>query len=501
MSPTIAGTPRALLAAAAHRGSAAAFRRLPLFPVSAPSVSASIAGSAAVGLMPLEDPTRSIALNAPLLALVAFVVISLGWATRLSAVSPPTAPAIGVTSGVASAGALLQRLVRAVPSAPSVLLARLRPGEPWVLVQVDGKAVHVQGAERIEAALAAAGLRLEPGDRVVTLPNGGQRLVERAVPFSIIDSGVPYGQRVVARSVGEALAAAGITIDAADTVVPPPDTLLEPGMQIALFRARFVTITAPDVRLDARTRAATVAELLAEHGLALGPRDRVEPPVESTPPANGIVRVVRVEELEQRELSLIQFQTRIEYSADVPAGVRQRRRAGAAGLLERLVHVIFENDEEVERIPLSERILRAATDEIIALGRPGLSPLPLAPALPATPVTPAISTIPGAPEVPFRRVVNMVATAYDPGPISTGKAPGHPAYGITATGIRATYGVVAVDPSVIPFYTRLYIPGYGYAIAADTGGAIRGNRIDLFYPTYGEAIQWGRRSVPVYILE
>lgn len=71
----------------------------------------------------------------------------------------------------------------------------------------------------------------------------------------------------------------------------------------------------------------------------------------------------------------------------------------------------------------------------------------------------------------------------------------------TATGAEAVKGVAAVDTSVIPFGTKLYIPGYGYAVAADTGGAIRGNKIDLCMDSYDEAIQWGRRNVTVYILE
>jgi 3D (Asp-Asp-Asp) domain-containing protein len=71
----------------------------------------------------------------------------------------------------------------------------------------------------------------------------------------------------------------------------------------------------------------------------------------------------------------------------------------------------------------------------------------------------------------------------------------------TATGAEAVKGVVAVDTSVIPLGTELYISGYGYAVAADTGGAIKGNKIDLCMNSYDEAIQWGRRTVEVYILK
>lgn len=93
----------------------------------------------------------------------------------------------------------------------------------------------------------------------------------------------------------------------------------------------------------------------------------------------------------------------------------------------------------------------------------------------------------------FSRVMRMEASAYLP---TDGSGAG-----ITATGIRARHGVVAVDPDVIPLGTHLFIPGYGVALAADVGGAIVGNRIDLCMEDYGEAVQFGRRAIKVYVLE
>ncbi len=73
--------------------------------------------------------------------------------------------------------------------------------------------------------------------------------------------------------------------------------------------------------------------------------------------------------------------------------------------------------------------------------------------------------------------------------------------GITAIGLRARKGIVAVDPSVIPLGTRLYIPGYGEALAADTGGWIKGNRIDLCFETLEECYRYGRRKIKIYLVE
>ena len=93
----------------------------------------------------------------------------------------------------------------------------------------------------------------------------------------------------------------------------------------------------------------------------------------------------------------------------------------------------------------------------------------------------------------YSQVMGMEATAYLP---TDGSAEG-----ITAMGIPATYGIVAVDPDIIPLGTRVYIPGYGEALAADTGGAIYGYRIDLCMEDYCQAMDFGRRTVTVFVLK
>ena len=95
--------------------------------------------------------------------------------------------------------------------------------------------------------------------------------------------------------------------------------------------------------------------------------------------------------------------------------------------------------------------------------------------------------------VPYTQVLGMEATAYLP---TDGSGEG-----ITAMGIPATYGIVAVDPDVIPLGTKVYIPGYGEALAADTGGAIYGYRIDLCMEDYWQAMDFGRRTVTVFVLK
>ena len=76
-------------------------------------------------------------------------------------------------------------------------------------------------------------------------------------------------------------------------------------------------------------------------------------------------------------------------------------------------------------------------------------------------------------------------------------ATGYSLTGKTATGVPVGYGIVAVDPAVIPLGTHMTVPGYGEGVAADTGGSVGGSRIDLWFPTRAEALAWGTRTVTI----
>lgn len=101
--------------------------------------------------------------------------------------------------------------------------------------------------------------------------------------------------------------------------------------------------------------------------------------------------------------------------------------------------------------------------------------------------------------------VSVIATGYTAGKESTGKDPSHPQYGITYSGVsvrRDTYSTIAADLNIFPLGTVLYIPGYGYGIVADTGSAIKGKKIDLYFETVDDVYeQWGKRKVDVYVVK
>lgn len=98
----------------------------------------------------------------------------------------------------------------------------------------------------------------------------------------------------------------------------------------------------------------------------------------------------------------------------------------------------------------------------------------------------------------------VIATGYTAGKESTGKSPSHPSYGITYSGVkvkRDLYSTIAADISLFPIGTILFIPGYGYGVVADTGSAIKGNRIDLYFETVNDVYKkWGKKKLAVYVV-
>ncbi|NHN29232.1 3D domain-containing protein [Paenibacillus agricola] len=103
--------------------------------------------------------------------------------------------------------------------------------------------------------------------------------------------------------------------------------------------------------------------------------------------------------------------------------------------------------------------------------------------------------------------VEVVATGYFAGKESTGKNPGHPEYGVTFSGMKVqrnkqALSTIAADPAFFPIGSVLYIPGYGYGVVADTGGAIKGNRIDLYFETKDQVYkEWGKKTLHVFVVK
>ena len=187
----------------------------------------------------------------------------------------------------------------------------------------------------------------------------------------------------------------------------------------------------------------------------------------------------------------IPYEVQHNYDPTINRGEEVVVQEGEPGVNEVVSEIIMLGGLRIDSRMLSQTMLSEPIDQIIAIGtrNPNQSAR-------------ARFEIPTAEgEFTFGRQLTMEATAYTAGFESTGKRPGDPGYGITASGMRVQHGIVAVDPRVIPLGTPLFIEGYGFAVAADTGSAIRGYKIDLFMYNVQDALNFGRRNVTVFILE
>lgn len=184
--------------------------------------------------------------------------------------------------------------------------------------------------------------------------------------------------------------------------------------------------------------------------------------------------------LERRSLAP---RTITRFSVTLAPGRSKLVARGRPGLVVIALRYTQRDGGPVHRVVLYKALFRKPQPRIVA---EGIEPGTLE-AFEAHGLTEMVSVAHGA------VAMFMVATAY-----TAGSAGGS---GRTASGYRAGHGIVAVDPRVIPLGTRLYIPGYGWAVAGDTGGDIVGNRIDLGFDSLRDAMEFGRRDVTVYRLK
>lgn len=305
-------------------------------------------------------------------------------------------------------------------------------------------------------------------------------------PWSVKEVQLIEGDQLVgevrtrSRTVADVLSAAGIVLGEADTVSPALSERIVHGGSVVITRGMKVGLFVDGEWRQIALQDGTVRDALVKADVRMGPLDRVVP-VRETALYDGIeITVIRVTQEEVQETEVIPYATTRWAEPHLARGETRMVREGKEGLLTRTYQLTYENGELAHRKLIATEVVEPAVDEIIGVGTREAARV--------------LQTPTGT--YHYIDVIDMVATAYYPGPESTGEW----ADGYTYTGLLAGRGVVAVDPKVIPLGTRLYVPGYGEAIAADIGGAIKGNRIDLGFATYEEAIQYGRKSVKVYIL-
>ena len=285
------------------------------------------------------------------------------------------------------------------------------------------------------------------------------------------------------KTVGDVLRELKITYSPDDKIIPSVNTTVTNGMNIIIKRAVPVTLSVDGKVQQVMTAADKVRDIFTEKNIPLSDMDRIEPSPDAAVKPNMLVTVKRVREEIVTQKIVTPYKVIKRETDTLDKGQIRVLQEGQNEEKEVKYKLVYEDNKLVAKVPVEEKIINPLINKIVLIGTAGVH------------VTSRGEVI------RYSKELTMIATAYDLSYESTGKNPGDKYYGITYSGIPARQGVVAVDPSVIPLGTRLYIEGYGYAIAADTGSAIRGNRIDLFYEDSRKARSYGVKRVKVYILK
>lgn len=276
----------------------------------------------------------------------------------------------------------------------------------------------------------------------------------------------------------------GITIDPKDKVQPALEDKVSDGDTISVKRAISVDLTVGDKQIKIHTAENTIEEMLVAEKDQLKNQgieynegvDEVEPSLQTEITKDLAINLVKVEVKNELATEAISYDVVIETDSSLDSGLEEIKQDGIHGEKEVTYQVIYKNGTEFSRTLKSSKVIAEPINKILVQG------------------TRKTFASRSGELLDYKSVLYVESTAYSGG-------------GVTATGtvpVRDPNGIstVAVDPRVIPLGSLLYVEGYGRAIAADTGGAIKGNIIDVYVNSNEEAISsWGRKyNVPVYIL-
>ena len=300
-------------------------------------------------------------------------------------------------------------------------------------------------------------------------------VVQRGIQVTIVDGDDVIELTSHGQTVGETLVEAGVTLFLADVVTPDISTTLSRGMVVVISRSKPLTIVVDGERIQTRTVAQSIADAVADAGITLAGLDYTFPALDAPVVANTSVRVIRVTEEPVTEETTASYETVYQANAEMMLDTRRILQAGQDGIIEHTYRVRYENGVEVDRVLENEIQRQEARNQVIAYG--------------TNIVLRTLSTPEGP--VEYWRRLRVYATSYHPEALGGDD--------VTATGMRLRKGVVAVDPTIIPYRTNVYVEGYGTGVVADTGPK-RANPywIDLGYSD-DDFRNW-HRWVDVYLL-
>jgi uncharacterized protein YabE (DUF348 family)/3D (Asp-Asp-Asp) domain-containing protein len=387
-----------------------------------------------------------------------------------------------------------------------------------VTISIDGRQVAVQTqASTVGGALADAGLQLHPGDTVfidgqATTPRaplvasvvssrpvgsglaspafGGESTVnvqvQRSKPATVVVDTMRVEMSSSAKTVEGLLEDLGMTVREGDLVRPSLDTPVTAGMVVKLAKARTITVVLDGQEQSLYTQAQTVGDVIRVLGLTLGPEDSVSLPLEMAVQNGLSLNIARTIIKDEDVRSSIPPSTINDTDPSLPIGQVQVV-PGVEGVQTVHYSVTYKNGVEVKRDLVSTEVTQqpVPTRRIV-----GTKPAPVAP-------RPTLNA-PGY-TGPFKKTLVSHVTWYNASQGAWDRS--DPNYGRTASGAMVDYGICATDWSVIPEGTHLYIPGYGSCVAGDTGGAIKGNDIDLGFPESAGNSPWATQDLEIYILD
>lgn len=287
--------------------------------------------------------------------------------------------------------------------------------------------------------------------------------IGRFVTITVNDGERQQFIRTAKQTVGAALQEAGITLYATDNVEPAPDQGLQPNMTIHVRRSFPLTIEADGRTIQTRTHHRNALDVLAAAGVTLIGDDYAQPGPDVSLTANSVIRVIRVTTDFRVADTPLPFQTVWQASDQLDLDQKATISAGEAGILRQRLRIRYENGVLTSETVDGEWVAREPVNEVIGYG---------------TRINIGVVNTPDGPR-DYWRVVQMRVTSYTAA--SSGKEPDDPSYGYTASGLPSGFGIVAVDRSIVPFRSSVFVPGYGVAYVGDTGYGVRGRWIDLGY--------------------
>ena len=308
--------------------------------------------------------------------------------------------------------------------------------------------------------------------------------------LKIVDGDSEIHVKTMGNDIETAFNQMGVFVESYDYISAPLSTKLsnEAMQEILIKRAVPVNITIDGKTTEVMTYYDTVGETIKNNGIVLGPLDKVVGLDLDDPIQMGMnIKIVRVREEILTETEEIPYAIEEIPNEKMNKGEKRVIQPGVEGTLEKYYKLTYEDGRVVSREFMKEEVIAEPVIEIVEYG-----------------TVPNFVTSRGD-LVRYSKVIEMRATAYTSSYEDTGKHPDHPEFGICYTGMKAREGIIAVDPKVIPLYTRVYVEviggtDYGFAIAGDIGSAIKGKLIDVYLDTKEAVKKWGTKKVRVYIL-